>query len=200
MNQLSTQKTPQMLKLEEMIGEPLEQWLEHKHCKEYFSFNAISQEINKKYNKKITEKTVSGWFNELNIKRLPLNELMLRGKKLPSKEELDNLYNKERKGILKIAKEWNVNYKTIYNLFDKYGMQRRTKQEASLKGRQKPSDEELYILRVIEGMNFTEISKKYGFGLTTVSRWCKKIKVQPQAKYFKPWLDKYGVLTKINKK
>ena len=105
--------------------------------------------------------------------RIPIrgiSEARLKGKRLPSKEDLTKLYIKKKKGIKPIGQLYKVTSKVIRRLLKKYKISSRSLSEAMLKGKTLPSKKEIYQKYIVEGRSAREIRKDYRIGKDTIIR------------------------------
>jgi len=107
----------------------------------------------------------------------------------PLGEELRRLYIDQGLAAYKISEIYDVANTTVARWLKKEGMKIRNNSEAQLskRGATRPSDEELSRLYIDEGMNTTEIAKKYSITQTTVPRWLREagIKIRSRHSYIK---------------
>ena len=84
-----------------------------------------------------------------------------------SEEELFYMYKIKRMTLQAVADYYGVNYRTIWNIMEKYGISRRTAGE-SCRRDFGITKEELEMLYEVEGMTQHEISLYYGTNQTTI--------------------------------
>jgi len=110
--------------------------------------------------------------------------LFKEGKLKPSikfnltKEELYDLYWNKKLDVLKIAKKLGLGQTTIWRWMERYGIKGRTNSESKLKGKYKPTKEELYDLYLNKGLSTVKIGEKYSVSNVSVLRWLKEYKIK----------------------
>ncbi len=125
----------------------------------------------------VSDTCIGKWLKEYNILTRTTSEAMLKGKKKPSKEELKRLYLKENKTTIEIADILKVTNSTIGNWLKDYNIKLRTISEIQLKGKKKPSKEELEKWYIKENKNTYEIAEMIGVSGPTIVRWLKQYNI-----------------------
>lgn len=122
--------------------------------------------------------TIRNWLVKNEIPVRTLSEELLKNKKLPSEEELNELYIKKQISMKKIAELYKTGTRIIKRLLNNHDIPVRSYEDAlstvALKGKKMPSEEELYQLYIEEGKSLDEIAKTYGLSHPPIARLCKK--------------------------
>ena len=91
-----------------------------------------------------------------------------------TKEEIYDLYWNKKLDVSKISEKLGLGKTTIWRWIRKYNIRIRTNSEAKLKGKYKPTKEELYNLYWKQGLSTVKIGKKYKVSNVSVLRWSKE--------------------------
>ena len=132
----------------------------------YFSEEMSTEEIGGKY--KVGASTVRRKLKSYGIPRRSPREIMLKGKKLPSKSKLEKLYTQRNISTLNIGKIYGVHRDTIERLILENRIPR--KNNTTLQRENFPNKMELENEYVTQGKSAEDISKKYRISATTVRR------------------------------
>ena len=87
------------------------------------------------------------------------------------KDLLEHLYYDQFLTQKEIAEKLGISQNKVIRLFKKYGIKARNYSEAKLKGKKKPTKDELYDLYWNKGLSTVEIGKIFGFNNNTIRRW-----------------------------
>jgi transposase-like protein len=156
-------KTEKILEIEKRIGEPIENYLK----REYSGNRRSTVQIGKKLG--VSNVGISRWMRKYNLPIRSLSEShLLKGFTKPTKEELNKLYNEERKSTIQIGRKLGITDNTIRRWMRKYNLPiRRTLKNELPKGFTKPTKEELNRLYHDERKSLKEIGKELGGVSTT---------------------------------
>ncbi|MDO8508815.1 MAG: hypothetical protein Q7S27_03975 [Nanoarchaeota archaeon] len=189
-----------MLKIENKIGEKLDDYLIREYNHKHLSGEKIAGKIN------VGEKTLYNWLRSFNIPLRSIEDYIEYSTNKPPIGVLRYYYEHMRKPIKIIAKERNVNPKTIYRWMEKEGIERRHGSNAYLKKNiNKPSNKKLNCLYIENKLSRKEIALRYGVHPETVGIWLRKARlsknfhsVYDKKKFRKKKLDE--LLEKAEKK
>lgn len=160
-------KTKLMLEVERKIGKDLEAYLKE----EYETKSA--KEIGRNLGTSIT--FILKLLDLYSIDRISLSERKLpKGVMKPKKEELDRLYNQEKKSIPFIANQLGAGVTTIARWLKNDGIETRKGTYSQLPDVIKPSKEKLEIMYLQQRMSTSEIAKEVGAGEGAVQSWLKR--------------------------
>ena len=167
-------KTEKILEIEKRIGEPIENYLK----REYSGNRRSTVQIGKKLG--VSNVGISRWMRKYNLPIRSLSEShLLKGFTKPTKEELNKLYNEERKSTIQIGRKLGITDNTIRRWMRKYNLPIRSLSESRLpKDFIKPTKEELNRLYHNEGKSTVEIGKKLGIDNGRIGRWIKEYKIK----------------------
>jgi transposase len=122
--------------------------------------------------------TIGRWLKEYGIHIKTPAEAKLKGKPKAIKEELIDLYIIQGLTTTEIGKMFNVSYTAINNWLREYGIPIKTNSEVQLKGRYKPTKEELEDLSVKKKLTTKELSIMFNVSTSTIRRWLKEYLIQ----------------------
>ena len=95
-----------------------------------------------------------------------------------TKEELYDLYWNKKLDISKISEKLGLGKTTIFRWLKRYNIKIRTNSESKLKGKYKPSKEELYELYWKKGLSTVKIGGKYMVSNVSILRWLKEYEIK----------------------
>ncbi len=128
--------------------------------------------------------TIRRWLIKNEIPLRTASEELLKNKKLPSKEELEELYLKKQISMKKIAEMYKTGKRIIKRLLNNYEIPIRSYEDAlslvALKGKRVPTEEKLNYLYIKEGKSIDEIAKIYGLSHPPITRLLKKYGIKPR--------------------
>ncbi len=128
----------------------------------------------------VNQNRVASALNDYGLRRTVAEARMLKTKgRKPSREELDQEYTQKKRTTTDIAEEYNVTSGTISSWLDEYKIPKRTSAESRLarSGGWRPSDEELYDLRIVHGLTKKALAARCNVGLTTIDNWLRKANI-----------------------
>jgi len=127
----------------------------------------------------VTDSAVGRWLKAANISMRHGSNARMPNFKKPSKNEMHNLYVRERKGAPDIARELGVSQPTVLNLLREYNIQVRTNREAHLAtATEVPSEEQLRKLYIDDRLSTVEIGKKLGVTSGTICHWLRDYEIK----------------------
>ncbi|MGB9708151.1 MAG: hypothetical protein ACPLXC_02380 [Candidatus Pacearchaeota archaeon] len=122
--------------------------------------------------------SVRRWLKQYGIPLRTLSEELLKNKRQPSKDELEELYINKQMSIKKIAHMYNMSKRVIKRFLINFNIPIRSYEDslslAALKGKKAPTEEELYNLYIKKGKSIDEIAKTYGLSHPPIIRLFKK--------------------------
>ncbi len=98
-----------------------------------------------------------------------------------TKEELYDLYWNKKLDVSKISEKIGLGKTTIWRWMKRYSIKGRTNSEAKLKGKYKPTKEELYNLYWKKGLSTVKIGEKYNTHNNSILRWLKEYGIKVRA-------------------
>jgi transposase len=164
-------KTKKMQEIETRFGMNLEELLRQKYEIEGKNTYEVAGLIG------VSDVTISNWLRGYNIPVRNISEALLKGKKKPSKEQLKQWYKVEGKTTVEIAELVGVGDCTVGVWLNDYKIPKKNFSEAKLKGKQKPSEQQLRQWYETEKKTTTEIAKIVGVGNCTVGHWLNEYKI-----------------------
>ena len=147
-----------MLKVEKIVGEPLENYLPkiYNNDKKSADYSVINLGIHRV--------TLCRWAKKFGLEKET---------KRPSRKELDYSYNFLRKPVRQAAREIGVNTRTYYRWLEDANIERRLESEAYLpEGVIRPPREELSML--LTRKSNIEVASIYGINPHTLRTWKQK--------------------------
>lgn len=168
-----TNQTKTRKEIEEGLGEPLKGYL----IREYQDNHRPSGDIAKELG--TNPFNVLKWMKKEGIKARTVSEARLPpGLKIPSREQLENLYVNQRKSTIEIAKEYGVSHFTVSDWLKDAGIVIRNNSERHIKfGGRVPSEEELKRDYLDKRMNQNELGRKYGVSSPTIRTWLEEFNI-----------------------
>ncbi|MEK6920595.1 MAG: hypothetical protein AABX82_01825, partial [Nanoarchaeota archaeon] len=168
-----TNPTKTRKEIEEGLGEPLKGYLIREYHGNYRSSKDIAEELG------TNQFNVLKWMKKEGIKVRTVSEARLpSGLKIPSKEQLENLYVNQKKSTIEIAKEYEVSNWTVSKWLKDAEIVIRDNSERHIKfaGRM-PSEEELRIDYLDNWMNQNELGRKYSVPSSTIRNWLEEFNI-----------------------
>ena len=157
--EMKIRKTTLMIEVEEVIQEPLGEFL----IREYLGNKRSAQEISKKVvlnEKPLRSETIRYWLKKYNIPIRTKSESKLQpDSRKPSREELFVWYIEEEKSMSEIGSLIGVKAQTINDWLRKHKIPTRSILQANTKY-EKPSREELEDLYLCQRLTCHQIAKK----------------------------------------
>lgn len=95
-----------------------------------------------------------------------------------TKEELYDLYWHKKLDVSKISEKLGLGKTTIFRWLKRYNIKTRNNSESKLKGKYKPTKEELYNLYWKKGLSTVKIGEKYRISNVSILRWLKEYKIK----------------------
>lgn len=95
-----------------------------------------------------------------------------------TKKELYDLYWNKRLDVSKIAEKLGLGKTTIFRWMKRYNIKTRNNSESKLKGKYKPTKEELYDLYWKQGLSTVKIGKNFGFNNNVIRMWLKQYRIK----------------------
>jgi len=142
----------------------------------YWKKNLTLKEIAKKLNNNYSQ--IGRLMDKFNIKRRSTSEAKLKGKYKPTKEELCDIYYDKKLNSKEIASKFKVGQTTILRWMEEFNIKKRNSSEAKLKGKYKPTKEELYDLYWKKGLSTVELEKKYKVHNKTIAGWMRDYNIK----------------------
>lgn len=154
------------------LGKPSKEEL----YKEYIEEKKGISEIAKIHS--ASKDTVRQWIKDYGIQLRSISEELLKNKKLPTREELEELYVNKQISMERISKMYRIGRRVIKKLLNKFEIPIRSHEDSlsltALKGKKLPSKEELIELYFNKKKSVFEIAKAYGISCTPILRLFKK--------------------------
>lgn len=162
------------------LGKPSKEELYREYIEEKKSIDEIAKIHSAGRN------TIRMWLIKNEIPLRTLSEELLKHKKLPSREELDDLYIGKGMSMKKIAEMYKTGTRIIKRLLKNYDISVRSYEDAlslaALKGKRTPSKDELIKLYVEEGESIDTIAKIYGLSHPPIIRLFKKYDIKTRTR------------------
>lgn len=92
---------------------------------------------------------------------------------VPGKDTLCRLYFEDRKTMIEIGRVFGTSQTTVCKWMLEYGIKERTMSEALLRGKRRPTDQELYDMYITNHLSATDIGKRFGVASHTIRSWIK---------------------------
>jgi len=167
-------KSHKMLKIEEELGETIENYFQREYVDNHRSALSISKEVG------VSHHTIYVWLDKFGIPRKGLSEVQLpKGIIKSSKDVLEDQYIRQRKLPREIGDELGVHSTTVIGWLNGYNIPTRSFTEARLpEGVTKPSKKELEAKYLHQGLNMEEIAQEIGVSHSTVARWLDEYSIQ----------------------
>ncbi len=170
--------------IERGLEEPLKDYLIREYQNKHRSSKDIAEELG------TNQFNILRWMKKEGIKARSISESMLPPNlKIPSKEELEDFYVKQRKSTIKIAEKYGVSNYTVSKWLKDVGIAIRNNSERHFKlGGRIPSEDELRRDYLDNWMNQKDLGGKYGVSSPTIRNWLRKfnISIRNQAEAKRP--------------
>lgn len=122
--------------------------------------------------------TIRRWLKEYGIQLRTASEELLKNRRLPIREELEELYINKQISMKRIAEMYKTGTRIIKRLLKNFEIPVRNSEDAlslaALKGKKVPSEGELVELYFNKGKSIDEIAKAYGISKMPILRLFKK--------------------------
>ena len=125
----------------------------------------------------VSAQTIHTYLKKHDIKPRNPSEARLKGKTLPTKESLEQLYITQMLTTKEIANMYNVGSSTISSLLKKYDIKTRDSSSAKLKGKSLPTKKELEYLYIDKKLTPQEIADRYGVSVSVIRKYVKKYNI-----------------------
>ena len=131
----------------------------------------------------VTETSALRWLKSCCIDRRSTQDAQLKGKIVPTTEQLYEMYIDNADTLTTIGDRYGFSAGTVSRWMDKAGIKRRTLSESHMYGKYRPNKDELHRLYVEEFVSITKLGEMFGYCTGTIYRWlvADGIPIRPQA-------------------
>lgn len=119
----------------------------------------------------VTETAILRWLESCCIDRRSMQDAQLKGKIVPTTEQLYKMYIDDADTLTTIGDRYEVHAGTVGRWLNKACIKRRSPSESQMGGKHRPDKDVLYRLYVEEIIDTTKLGEMFGYCPGTIYRW-----------------------------
>ena len=119
----------------------------------------------------VSETAAFNWLKSYDIDRRSIQDAQLKGKIVPTTEQLYKMYIDNADTLTTIGDRYAVTGGTVSRWLNKACIKRRSLSESQMNGECRPDKDELYQLYVEEIIGIPKLGEMFGYRASTIYRW-----------------------------